>query len=185
MPTRLQISLVLSFPSSPRRLASSICPSLMLFFLPPLRPLALAVASPASVRSRMMSRSSSAIDAVIRKKNLRYRLSTIDGDFVAQWSCVAIEQALLDGAYSIIRNQQLSTDSIEFEMLKGVTPERLATLQEYGCATRVYLPYGKEWYLYLCNRLTEHPPNLYQAIADAVARTVPSHDVLSRSYLSL
>ena len=69
MPTRLQISLMLSFPSSARRFASSICPSLMLFFLPPLRPLALAAESPASVRSRMMSRSSSAINAVIRKKN--------------------------------------------------------------------------------------------------------------------
>ena len=69
MPTRLQISLMLSLPSSARRFASSICPSVMLFFLPPLRPLALAAASPASVRSRMISRSSSAIDAVIRKKN--------------------------------------------------------------------------------------------------------------------
>ena len=43
---------------------------MILFFLPPLCPLDLAAASPASVRSRMISRSSSAIEAVIRKKNL-------------------------------------------------------------------------------------------------------------------
>ena len=79
------------------------------------------------------------------------------------------DQALLDRAHSVIRNQQLSADSIEFEMLKGVTPERLAAMQGHSYAARVYLPYGNEWYLYLCNRLAEHPPNLYQAIADAVA----------------
>jgi len=70
MLTRLQISLMLSLPSSARRFASSFWPSAMLFFLPPFRPLALADASPANVRSRIMSRSSSAIKAVIRKKNL-------------------------------------------------------------------------------------------------------------------
>ena len=70
MPTFVQTSVILSLPSLARRFASSICPSVMLFFLPPLRPLALAAASPASVRSRMMSRSSSAIEAVMRKKNL-------------------------------------------------------------------------------------------------------------------
>lgn len=70
MPTFVQISVMFNLPSSARRFASSFCPSVMLFFLPPLRPLALAAASPASVLSRIMSRSSSAIDAVIRKKNL-------------------------------------------------------------------------------------------------------------------
>ena len=79
------------------------------------------------------------------------------------------DQALLNNADSVIKNQQLPTDSIEFEMLKGVTAERLVDMQKRGYATRVYLPYGKEWYLYLCNRLAEHPPNLYQAIVDAVA----------------
>ena len=69
MPTFVQISVMLSLPASTRRFASSSCPLVMLFFLPPLRPLALAAANPASVRSRMISRSSSAMDAVIRKKN--------------------------------------------------------------------------------------------------------------------
>ena len=61
---------MLSLPASARRFASNSCPLVILFFLPPLRPLALAAASPAIVRSRMISRSSSAIEAVIRKKNL-------------------------------------------------------------------------------------------------------------------
>ena len=66
MPTFTQISVMLSLPSSARCFASN----LILFFLPPLGPLAFAPTSPANVRSRMMSRSSPAIEAIIRKKNL-------------------------------------------------------------------------------------------------------------------
>lgn len=74
----------------------------------------------------------------------------------------------LEFAHKFIQEQGIKQDSIEFEMLKGVTPERLQAMQNYGYRTRVYLPYGQEWHLYLCNRLAEHPPNIYQAIADAV-----------------
>jgi proline dehydrogenase len=56
----------------------------------------------------------------------------------------------------------------EFEMLLGAAPDNLARLRRSGLPTRVYLPYGKEWYLYLCHRLAEHPPNIYAAIANAV-----------------
>ncbi|MEL6551940.1 MAG: proline dehydrogenase family protein [Cyanobacteria bacterium J06621_11] len=77
--------------------------------------------------------------------------------------------ALLDKADEIIGSQQHLADTAEFEMLKGVTPERLATMRSHGYSTRVYLPYGEEWYLYLCNRLAEHLPNIYRAIVDATS----------------
>lgn len=76
--------------------------------------------------------------------------------------------SLLKDAHNFIQEHKLDKGKIEFEMLKGVTPERLKTMSEYGYQTRVYLPYGREWHLYLCNRLAEHPPNLYQAIVDVV-----------------
>ena len=78
------------------------------------------------------------------------------------------DQSLLSYAHKFIQNQNLVSDKIEFEMLQGVTPERLKAISEYGYRTRVYLPYGQEWHLYLCNRLAEYPPNLYQAIVDVV-----------------
>jgi proline dehydrogenase len=78
------------------------------------------------------------------------------------------DQSLLSYAHKFIQDQNLVSDQIEFEMLQGVTPERLKAMSEYGYRTRVYLPYGQEWHLYLCNRLAEYPPNLYQAIVDAV-----------------
>jgi proline dehydrogenase len=75
---------------------------------------------------------------------------------------------LLDYAHPFIQEHHLSGDTLEFEMLYGITPERLQMMQKRGYRTRVYLPYGQEWYLYLCHRLAEYPPNIYRAIADAV-----------------
>jgi proline dehydrogenase len=89
-----------------------------------------------------------------------------------QCSIATHDPALLDPmplkyAHQFVREQGIEPDHIEFEMLKGVTQERLEAMKSYGYRTRVYLPYGREWHLYLCNRLAEHPPNIYQAIADA------------------
>ena len=78
------------------------------------------------------------------------------------------DQAILDRAYKYIHQHSLNCVASEFEMLHGVTPERLQTMQERGYHTRIYLPYGQEWYLYLCHRLAEYPPNLYQAFAEVV-----------------
>lgn len=60
-----------------------------------------------------------------------------------------------------------STDAIQFEMLHGVTPDRLDALRHRGYVTRVYLVYGSEVYLYLCHRLAEHPPAVLDVLADA------------------
>ena len=79
------------------------------------------------------------------------------------------DQSLLNYAHKFIQDQNLVSDSVEFEMLQGVTPERLKAMGEYGYCTRIYLPYGQEWHLYLCNRLAEYPPNLYQALVDVVS----------------
>jgi proline dehydrogenase len=77
------------------------------------------------------------------------------------------DPSLLDLAHIFIRERRLRADQIEFEMLYGVTPERMEMMRNRGYQTRLYLPYGQEWYLYLCHRLAEHPPGIYQAIADA------------------
>lgn len=58
--------------------------------------------------------------------------------------------------------------ALQFEMLHGVSPDRLDRLAAAGYATRVYLVYGREWWLYLCHRLAEHPPALLDALADVV-----------------
>src|SRR5262245_50075647 len=56
----------------------------------------------------------------------------------------------------------------EFELNYGIRPDRAATMRDLGRPVRIYVPYGTEWFLYLCHRIAEHPPNLYQALIDLI-----------------
>lgn len=78
------------------------------------------------------------------------------------------DPAILEHADRFVRANGLEVGTAEFEMLHGVQKERLEGMRGLGYRTRVYLPYGTEWYL--CHRLAEHPPNVYRAVADAVGR---------------
>lgn len=78
------------------------------------------------------------------------------------------DSKMLNRVIGSIERNGLSASDIEFEMLYGVRPDRLQDMRRLGYRTRVYLPYGTEWYLYVCHRLAEYPPNIYRAIADAV-----------------
>jgi proline dehydrogenase len=53
-------------------------------------------------------------------------------------------------------------------MLYGIREDLLKGLQKEGYPCRQYIVYGKEWYLYLCNRIAENPDNLFQFIIDIV-----------------
>ena len=48
----------------------------------------------------------------------------------------------------------------EFQMLYGIRPAEQRRLADDGETTRVYVPYGHEWYGYLMRRLAERPQNL-------------------------
>ena len=80
---------------------------------------------------------------------------------------------ILEHADRFMRENGLEAGTAEFEMLYGVQEGRLEKMRALGHRTRAYLPYGTEWYLYLCHRLAEHPPNIYRALADAVDRSYP------------
>jgi proline dehydrogenase len=54
------------------------------------------------------------------------------------------------------------------ERLLGIRNEELEQFKNKGYNSRIYVVYGKEWYLYLCNRWAEYPLNIFQGIADIV-----------------
>lgn len=54
------------------------------------------------------------------------------------------------------------------ERLLGISNLELREFQEQGYQCRIYLVYGKEWYLYLCNRWAEYPLNLFRGLADII-----------------
>ncbi len=51
-------------------------------------------------------------------------------------------------------------ERFEFQMLYGVRPEEQLRLSREGYTTRVYVPYGTQWYGYLMRRLAERPANI-------------------------
>ncbi|MCV9930272.1 proline dehydrogenase family protein [Flavobacterium sp. LS1R49] len=70
---------------------------------------------------------------------------------------------------ALIQKYKTSNDIYEFESLYGIQNDQLRILKEQGYATKLYFVYGKEWYLYLCNRIAEYPLNLFQALNDIVS----------------
>ncbi|HFJ9442527.1 MULTISPECIES: proline dehydrogenase family protein [Bacillus] len=66
------------------------------------------------------------------------------------------------------RRQYFSQSNVEIEMLYGIRSDMLSDLKNKGRNARVYLTYGKEWYLYLCHRIAEHPENLYHTVIDMI-----------------
>lgn len=72
-------------------------------------------------------------------------------------------------AVALIQNYKTSKDLYEFESLYGIQNEQLSLLKEQGHPTKLYFVYGKEWYLYLCNRIAEYPLNIFQALNDIVS----------------
>jgi proline dehydrogenase len=61
---------------------------------------------------------------------------------------------------------ELTGEHVEFEMLQGLGTELLDGLRREGFATREYIVYGPEWWLYVLNRMAEHPERVIAALAD-------------------
>jgi proline dehydrogenase len=66
----------------------------------------------------------------------------------------------------MIQIYSVKSDGYEFESLFGIQRQQLQNLKDEGYPTKIYFVYGKEWYLYLCNRLAEYPLNVFQALND-------------------
>ncbi|MEN5231641.1 proline dehydrogenase family protein [Sphingobacterium faecium] len=69
-------------------------------------------------------------------------------------------------AQVLIEKYKPTKENYEFESLYGICNEQLVLLQAQGYQTKLYFVYGKEWYLYLCNRIAEYPMNIFQALSD-------------------
>ncbi len=68
----------------------------------------------------------------------------------------------------LIKQYSASKDLYEFESLYGIRNDQLIKLKEEGYPAKIYFVYGKEWYLYLCNRIAEYPMNIFLALNDIV-----------------
>ena len=80
---------------------------------------------------------------------------------------IATHDPIIQNAVISLLSNIASPGHYEFESLLGIQNEALFKLNGQH-PTRVYLVYGTEWYLYLCNRMAEYPPSIFQAVVDIV-----------------
>jgi len=85
----------------------------------------------------------------------------IDLDFMLSNNIFAAiathDRKLIQGSYVKLKEQKVSHEKFEFQMLYGVTPELRKSIVDRGHTMRVYVPYGKDWYNYSTRRLRENP----------------------------
>jgi len=79
---------------------------------------------------------------------------------------LATHDAALIGELRDRHGDALRQQHLEFEMLQGLGTELLDSLRSDGFVTREYVVYGPEWWLYVLNRIAEHPERALLALAD-------------------
>jgi proline dehydrogenase len=70
------------------------------------------------------------------------------------------DENIIREALRHVREQKLSRDRFEFQMLYGIRRDLQRQLVGQGFRLRLYVPYGDAWYPYFMRRLAERPANL-------------------------
>lgn len=67
------------------------------------------------------------------------------------------DEYLINKSYELVKKLNLSKDKYEFQMLLGVREDLRGKIVKEGYKIRIYIPYGRDWYLYSIRRLKENP----------------------------
>ena len=76
------------------------------------------------------------------------------------------DEYLINEAYRLIAELQVSKDNFEFQMLLGVREDLRDKINNDGYKMRVYVPFGKDWYPYSIRRLKENPQIAWHILKD-------------------
>jgi proline dehydrogenase len=77
------------------------------------------------------------------------------------YTAIATHDDLIIGrVLRYIQAHRIERDRFEFQMLYGINARGLRELAQEGYRTRVYIPFGTDWYAYFTRRLAERPANL-------------------------
>ncbi|MGC2184261.1 MAG: proline dehydrogenase family protein [Terriglobales bacterium] len=69
------------------------------------------------------------------------------------------DEKIIQQAKAFATQEQIPRDAFEFQMLHGIRRDLQRRLVREGWRTRVYIPFGTEWYPYFMRRLAERPAN--------------------------
>ena len=70
------------------------------------------------------------------------------------------DETIVDETKRFAKENGISNDNFEFQMLYGVRRDLQEKLVREGYRMRVYVPFGTQWYPYLMRRLAERPANV-------------------------
>jgi proline dehydrogenase len=70
------------------------------------------------------------------------------------------DPAMISEAKRWAKEQRISADRFEFQMLYGIRRDLQESLVKEGYRVRCYVPFGTQWYPYLMRRLAERPANV-------------------------
>lgn len=80
------------------------------------------------------------------------------------------DEAIINAACKYARENGISQEAFEFQMLYGIRRDLQERLVKQGYNVRVYVPYGSQWYPYLMRRMAERPANLMFVLSNAIRR---------------
>jgi proline dehydrogenase len=67
------------------------------------------------------------------------------------------DRQLVEWSLDAIRRNGVPRERVEFQMLLGVTEKQRSEIVAGGHRTRVYVPFGEQWYRYCMRRMKENP----------------------------
>ncbi len=70
------------------------------------------------------------------------------------------DERIIGQVLKFVHERNVPRERFEFQMLYGVGFSVLESLAHEGYRTRVYVPYGEDWYAYYVRRVAERPANL-------------------------
>jgi proline dehydrogenase len=70
------------------------------------------------------------------------------------------DEQLIGRVLKYVYENSIPKDRFEFQMLYGVRFSLIESLAQQGFTTRIYVPYGRDWYAYYVRRVAERPANL-------------------------
>lgn len=84
------------------------------------------------------------------------------------------DERIIGVARTFARENLITPDKYEFQMLYGVRRDLQEQLVREGYRLRVYVPFGTQWYPYLMRRLAERPANIAFLTGNVVREMIGS-----------
>ena len=80
------------------------------------------------------------------------------------------DDQLIRGVRSYLADNDIPSTRVEFQMLYGLREQGLIDLNRLGYPTRVYVPFGTDWFPYFSRRLAERKENIWFVISTLFKR---------------